>query len=759
MADVFQNALRTIMFFIDNIVYGLIPQIYKLFIYLSELNLFGTSADNPLQKIVNRIYVLLGIFMLFKVSFSLLQYIVDPNAFRDSSKGMGKLVTNLLVTLVLLVSVPSIFGVAMNLQKLIVQSNAIGQLILGSNATGSVETDSEGNVTNIDSGNVEELARDLQFMLFGAFYHLNLSEGNAVVGTESSPGIFYDCRETSGVMGSIDTIVDNDGKCLTALKTNIEGYEEAEAYGITLYSFYKYKESQNSPTIDERQFENFDKLLWWKEDGDYVITYFPVISTAVGVYVVFLLISFSVDIAVRAIKLCFLQMVAPIAIVSYVDPKESMSNGKLHNWIKECASTYFSLFLRLATVFLVMLLVSALCESVLVPEGDISAQINDIEYNIWIYVFLIIGAFMFAKKVPGMIESIFGIKLSGELNLNPFKNTGFATLAGGAVGLGVGAAASGFAAAKTSLDSGESGFTALRRGIGGTVSGGLRGGISGVASGGKGAVSKAFNVSGDVARNTAMKANTKWRYRMGSYVRNAVGAQSLKETLDQRASVFESMEKSAGNMESIARDQLGKKSTKWKIIQANRNQLNQQYNERADFRTGEMETYIDDEGIIKQREKVLKYGTEEYQNYYANQLNDFYNKEEELVSEYITKNGNTGEGALNKENVDLIIEKENLARNIKENGIDGLEDLQRKLKINPNDSKEVVAEKTAKQKSIETFVEDPRTGDIDYKTFKDIKEAGHNEAARIKNSNRYEDASNAEKAKLSDLHQSFLNKK
>ena len=107
--DILQNLFRTLMFFLDNIVYGLIPTIYKLFVYLANLNLYGNDSGNPIQSIVGHIYVLLGIFMLFKVSFSLLQYIVDPSSFRDSSKGMGKLVTNVLVAMVFISKCPFYF--------------------------------------------------------------------------------------------------------------------------------------------------------------------------------------------------------------------------------------------------------------------------------------------------------------------------------------------------------------------------------------------------------------------------------------------------------------------------------------------------------------------------------------------------------------------------------------------------------------------------------------------------------------------------
>lgn len=440
--EILQNLFRTLMFFLDNIVYGLIPQIYKLFIYLSELNLFG-GESNPLKDLINHIYVLLGIFMLFKVSFSLLQYLVDPNSFRDSSKGMGKLVTNVLVALVLLVSVPTIFSAATELQKVIIHSNAIGQLILGTNATdysGTVSDDGK-----IDTNGIETMAKDLQFMLFGAFYNLN-----------TNISTFNACSGTSGVFGSVDMAKEG---CLDTLNTEISGYNDASSNGVTLYSFFKYAgETPSSDSgqcsngvCDERNFGHFDKLLWWKIDGEYVINYLPFISTAAGVYVVFLLISFSIDIAVRAIKLCFLQMIAPIAIVSYIDPKESIGNGKLHNWIKECASTYFSLFLRLATIFLVMLLVSSITSTVLAGgEGSIKEQIGEtgVGYSIWIYLFLVIGAFMFAKQLPKIIENIFGLKGTGDLSLNPFKSIGevLTTPAIAAGGAAIGGAVGGLAA-------------------------------------------------------------------------------------------------------------------------------------------------------------------------------------------------------------------------------------------------------------------------------------------------------------------------
>ena len=467
MSGILNDLLRTVGFFLDNIVYGLIPQIYKLFVYLSQINLFGSTDDqNVLQDLINHIYVLLGIFMLFKVSFSFLQYLVDPNAFRDSSKGIGKLVTNVLVALVLLVSVPSIFNAAMYVQTQIIQSNAIGQLILGTNTTGEGHPALTAD-NKISPEGVEEMAKDLQFMVFGAFYSLNL-DSDKVVGDEVSQGPLYPCNGTSGVLGAVDVATE---QCLTAIQGQLDEYDDAVAYGVDLYSFFKHRASPDAPIEDDRNFAHFDKLLGWKMDGEYVIRYFPFISTAAGIYIVLLLVSFSIDIAVRAIKLCFLQMVAPIAIVSYIDPKESIGSGKLHGWIKECASTYFSLFLRLATVFLIMLLVFLITSSVL-ADGVIDEQITDSSYSIWIYLFLVIGAFMFAKQLPKILENIFGMKGTGNLSLNPIKSikevisTPAIAAGGAAIGGAVGGAtANAIAAGKQFYDNRVNIKNGFRNGI------------------------------------------------------------------------------------------------------------------------------------------------------------------------------------------------------------------------------------------------------------------------------------------------------
>ena len=495
VGDRLWDIVRSLLFFIDNIVYNLIPVIYKLFIYLSKLNLMDASGE--LSNLVNRVYTLLGIFMLFKVSFSLLQYMVDPNAFSDSSKGIGKLITNVLVAMVLLVSVPTIFSKAIELQSAIVESNAIGQLIMGQ-ANGENSIISDGK---INTENVESMAKDVQFLMFGAFYSLNTSsEDFSSCRTGNS-----DDNSNAAIFGTRDMAL-KEG-CLEQVSKAIANYDNASANGVTIKDFFKYAEDDGT-VKDERKFEHFEKLVSWRNsDGAYNINYMPLISTACGIYVVILLLSFTIDIATRSIKLCFLQMVAPIAIVSYIDPKETIHQGKLHNWVSQCGKPYGSLFLRLATVFFTMFLDSAVASSVFAAadEKGLKSQIisaGGSDYSIWIYLFLIIGIFMFAKQVPNMIESIFGIK-GGDMQLNPFKNAGMLGLggvAGAAGGLALGSIGNTYANIKKNQDLDaqlaegkiseetynqlhRSNFNLARSAIGGGMSSAFRAGKIGIKGG------------------------------------------------------------------------------------------------------------------------------------------------------------------------------------------------------------------------------------------------------------------------------------
>lgn len=476
--------LRQLCFFFDNIVYSLIWMVYRLILYLANLDL--VSNNYVLQGLISRVYLILGIFMLFKLAFSFVQYIISPNSFSDDSKGFGKLLTNVMVSLALLVSVPFLFSELYKVQGLVLESNVLSKLILGISYSDFADDESATNSEN----KISQMATDLQFSVFSAFYTINTTDDAGIPACKPDEN-----HPNSNVLGSTDMIlkdsagknytstediVADSGTCFSQVYSGI--IDEINRNGGKIKDYFITVDDQGV-THDDRTFAGLGNLLWWKKGGgdwDFVINYTPIISTICGGYILFLLLSFCIDIAARAFKLMFLEAVAPISIISYMDPKESMQNSKLRNWINETAKTFFSLFLRLAVVFLIITLVHMISNLLFGYSENKIGYYNNMEHNdfsIWIHLALILGIFTFAKQLPQMIEKLFNIKLTGELQLNPFKafkeNVGVMGLVGGA---GVAGAALGAGAANTvtGLATGKGVLGSIGSGIGGMFGAGRR---------------------------------------------------------------------------------------------------------------------------------------------------------------------------------------------------------------------------------------------------------------------------------------------
>ncbi len=582
--EILLQALRQVLFMLDQVTYGLIPAAYELIFYLANVNLFGNEI---LSGVINRVYLLLGIFMLFKVAFSMIQFLIDPNAFSDQSKGFAKLVTNSLVAVVLLVMTPFFFEKAYELQGDIVLSNAIPRLILGDtnytdNLNGkSFSLDSKTTISDKalkeQQNIIHSMGVDVQFAMFSAFYNINTSDDD---------NGYKDCRPTpehpiSNVLGSSDMLQTCWGTVQPALT------QELHKQGGTLRELFKYKanttkagDSCPNGICDERNFAGFGKLLWWIKAGGnspFTINYIPIISAVAGGYLLLLLITFAIDIAVRVFKLLFLQAIAPIAIISYMDPTESISKSKFRNWLNECGKTYVSLFLRLAVIYFAILLIRIITSSIFAATGDNSMYYGNTApgdtMNMFVYVFLILGIFTFAKKVPQMIEGIFGFKMSGDMTLNPFKAVKEIS-DNGAVKLGLGAAGIAGASASSALGTGvAAGYKAradLDKGIGrtgvsalgGAFVGGARGLFGGIKSKGKFSTDIMGASMGKTMRNMDVRNKTNgWRgapARVADRARYTIGASSSWERMEAEAAKYDDVASKVKTVDEYVEKQVAK---------------------------------------------------------------------------------------------------------------------------------------------------------------------------------------------------------
>ena len=377
--------LRTIFQFLDNIVYSIIPSIYNLFIDIAETTIF--SAD-IIDIFATRIYGLLGIFMLFKVSFSILTYIVSPKDFDDQTKGFSKIVTNILITLTLLVMTPWIFNQAMEVQRIILRDNVLGKLILGSDGGFSA------NIAMLNPGQV------IAYETLRAFYYLD---------TDTYP----ECNVVFEVGGSGDRY-----QCRARAFNDNEAAFDSLQFGVSTRSTAIYL--------------SHDLAVARDSSGNFAMTYTPFVSTVVGIFVAWILVIFCFDIAIRSVKLGFYRLIAPIPIISRIDPK-SAKDGLFKKWLTDVVKTYLDIFIRLIAIYFAVFIIGTVTSRATLVNA-VTGETS--EPSPMVIVFIIIGALMFAKNLPKLLEQL-GFKLdSGNFTMNPLKKLGGVPLVGGAMAAG-----------------------------------------------------------------------------------------------------------------------------------------------------------------------------------------------------------------------------------------------------------------------------------------------------------------------------------
>lgn len=377
MLDTVEKILRWTLSWIDRVIILVMDLVYKLLMNLANLNIVNTEIVEALSK---RIGLILGIFMLFNLAINLLNYIVSPDKFADKGKGGSKLILNIIVSLVLLVTYNWIFDTAYKIQYKIVSKQLIPQIIFGT--TPQQETE-----------NVE-----LAYYIYSTMVTINPNvDTEGVCKNVYYKGITDECEDF------LTSKLPEDLQFITAVEN---------------------KDASKLMTADN---------IAEKEKGEFVFNYLFVFSTIIGVIVTLILFNFCLDIAKRSVKLYFYQIIAPLPIVANMVPGKGEETFK--KWYKSCFSTYLDLFIRLIAIFFAVFLITTLYATLL----DILSE------HPFLGLFIILGALMFAKELPQLVQDLTGIKLDGSFAINPLKKIQQAPLAAGAVGY-VGARIGGAAA-------------------------------------------------------------------------------------------------------------------------------------------------------------------------------------------------------------------------------------------------------------------------------------------------------------------------
>ena len=327
----FIKILRLLFAFFDKVFYTLIALIYELFMLISQAGIFSQAT---IQEFAARIYVFLGLIMVFKVSISLVTYILNPDNFNKADVGAPALLKGFAFSLIGIVLVPYVFEAAYSLQNIVLKDNIIGNLIMGM---------SDDN--NDSDDYIRDAGIDMSFVTLTAFIRLDtqfpqISEACAANPVDVTPAA-SEGEEATGT--------------LTAECSGLE--EVLGDEGVELLT-KAYANRSITYLIDGDLLNVTSKL---DDKDEFVMNYLPIVSTAAGIFIAYVILLFCVDIAVRSVKLGFLQLIAPIPLIAKIDPKKGSDIFK--KWMSECVSTYLDVFLRLAAIYFVLFIISAITTS------------------------------------------------------------------------------------------------------------------------------------------------------------------------------------------------------------------------------------------------------------------------------------------------------------------------------------------------------------------------------------------------------------
>lgn len=394
---------RNIIAVIDQIVYTLMSYLYQIFFAVASVDFLNGDV---VSSIYQRVQLILGVFMIFKLAVSILQGIMSPDAVYDKKGGMGKIITRIIVSLIMLalmapINVPSpsnefekqidsnglLFGTLFSLQNRVLSNNTIGRLMIGT-------SDAAENATSSQS--LKQTGDLFATTVLKTFIGVNMKEdGGKVCGNIDSDimKIYNSPKSTPGQLLSIVSI-----SCEQA--ANGSG-------GGSLFS---------------------NIIQEFVGSDQYAFAYFLILSTAAGIIIDILLIAYSVDVAVRVFKLAILRLIAPIPIISHmhISAKEGKGADAFSLWTQSLISTYIELFIRLAVIYFVLFILN----SILVNGINFTYGTSSTIINGFATLFIIIGLMFFARQAPNYIKSVLGIKSSGSIGLTALT-TATANIAAG----------------------------------------------------------------------------------------------------------------------------------------------------------------------------------------------------------------------------------------------------------------------------------------------------------------------------------------
>lgn len=501
------SVIHGLFLIICNLLYKLVGWLYQVFSEIAKVNLFDRETFDILTS---RIYIVVGIAMLFIFAYNLVLMIINP----DDKKGTGamtKVIKETIISLVMVILLPAIFNYLYTFQNHILDSQIIGQIILGP----------VGTTESVPISQCSEYDYDCDCSKFNNYEKLSTHNGkNDVRKTLETL-----CNNYKGYSASMKGAYLIAPTIMSAFykPTNFT-FEQCVEYiqdkpsvidnlsdddkQICVNYFYDVVASKYGGDITEFVLDDYLKDHSTNSAGGYMEFNF-IFATIAGVLAVWMFFCYTMEIGVRVAKLGVLQLISPIPVMMRIIPKQK--EAIYDKWFKHLLNSYLDVFIRLTIIYFSLFAVSLAPNVLDTLFKGISSSGSGTFIKVLVLVFVILGILKFAQDAPGLIKEFFGSSGSFALK-SPKKQLQENKLATGLIG-GV----AGGTAAMTSMWaknwhnakpenyeslSGKDKFKARASQVGSAIAGAGSGFARGVRAGSKSTSYKDFkyNTSGAIDR-------------------------------------------------------------------------------------------------------------------------------------------------------------------------------------------------------------------------------------------------------------------
>lgn len=389
------DILRELAINIALLISGLIGTLYDVILSLGTSKLF---TDDFYVNFATKIGLLLGIYMLFKLMFSLINYLIDPDKINDKKEGAGKIVVRVIVVIVLLATYNTLFSTMYDLQDKIMTSDFFPTLFFDQKES-VVRNGGKFALQYAPIMATIEKADDASPII-----ELPDTEGLAELYGNGGFGNWFAFHASIrlAVLQKANIVAD----AFSAI-SKIFPFLVPIASTISSFSGYAY------------HFNAIPCLLF-------------------AGFLCYSLFVYAIKIATRVAQLALLQLIAPVPIISYVDPK----SDSLKKWAKMTLVSYADVFVRMAIFYFIAYF------SYHILDTKIGVISNASFGSEWLVKLLIMcGVLIMANKFPDLLKKIFNLNDAGEFGLsvknamgilyNPFRKNN--AMIGGTISSGVGA--------------------------------------------------------------------------------------------------------------------------------------------------------------------------------------------------------------------------------------------------------------------------------------------------------------------------------